>query len=147
MKPHITRAALLTSLAALAALIAPSATVQAQTLTLKDADTVEAEFRVGEAGKIAVILKFAFGAKPAEEGDNFVGHFPGDDVPGQCRGAFAKKIKQRGFQKPFLRRAILFDVRGRLQHGGVQFFGFWNSVFFDIFSSSSFLCGTISSVW
>src|ERR1700689_4793554 len=45
-------ALLLTPLAAL---------VQAQTLTLNDADTVEAEFRVGGTGKIAVMLKFADG--------------------------------------------------------------------------------------
>jgi hypothetical protein len=62
MKLHITLAALLlTSLAALAALIFRPAIVQTQTLTLKDADTVEAEFRVGRTGKIAVMLKFADG--------------------------------------------------------------------------------------
>jgi hypothetical protein len=62
MKHLVTRAApLLAPLAALAALIFPPALVQAQTLTLNDADTVEAEFRVGETGKIAVMLKFADG--------------------------------------------------------------------------------------
>ena len=45
----------------LAALIFLPATLQAQTLALKDADTVEAEFRVGGTGKIAVMLKFADG--------------------------------------------------------------------------------------
>jgi len=60
MKHLITRAALLlTPLAALAILL--PALLQAQTLTLKDADTVEAEFRVGGTGKIAVVLKFADG--------------------------------------------------------------------------------------
>ncbi|MSR54666.1 MAG: hypothetical protein EXS09_15470 [Gemmataceae bacterium] len=52
---------LLTPLAALAALIFLPASLQAQTLTLKDADTVEAEFRVGGTGKIALMLKFADG--------------------------------------------------------------------------------------
>ena len=47
--------------AALAALIFLPAILQAQTLTLNDADTVEAAFRVGGAGKIAVTLKFADG--------------------------------------------------------------------------------------
>ena len=62
MKHLITRAALLLSpLAALAALIFLPALLQAQTLTLNDADTVEAEFRVGGTGKIAVMLKFADG--------------------------------------------------------------------------------------
>ena len=62
MKHLITLAALLlTPLAALAALIFLPAILQAQTLTLKDADTVEAEFRVGGTGKIAVMLKFADG--------------------------------------------------------------------------------------
>ncbi len=62
MKHLITRTArLLTPLAALAALIFLPAILQAQTLTLKDADTVEAEFRVGGTGKIAVMLKFADG--------------------------------------------------------------------------------------
>src|ERR1700682_1053829 len=50
-----------TPLAAFAALIFLPALLQAQTLTLKDADTVEAEFRVGGTGKIAVMLKFADG--------------------------------------------------------------------------------------
>src|ERR1700735_3411963 len=59
MKHRITRSAML--LAPLAALIFLSARVQAQTLTLNDADTVEAEFRVGETGKIALTLKFADG--------------------------------------------------------------------------------------
>src|ERR1051325_2409595 len=54
-------ALLLTPLAALAALISLPALLQAQTLTLKDADTVSAEFRVGGTGKIAVMLKFADG--------------------------------------------------------------------------------------
>jgi hypothetical protein len=48
-------------LAALAALIFLPALLQARTLTLKDADTVEAEFRVGGTGKIAVMLNFADG--------------------------------------------------------------------------------------
>ncbi len=62
MKHLITLAALLlTPLAALAALISLPATVQAQTLSLNDADTVEAEFRVGGTGKIALMLKFADG--------------------------------------------------------------------------------------
>src|SRR5436190_12172959 len=62
MKHLITLVALLlTPLAALAALIFLPAPLPAQTLTLKDADTVEAEFRVGGAGKIAVMLKFADG--------------------------------------------------------------------------------------
>ena len=62
MKHLITLAALLlTPLAALAALIFLPAILQAQTLTLKDADTVEAEFRVGGTGKIAVMFKFADG--------------------------------------------------------------------------------------
>src|SRR5437016_2196788 len=62
MKRLITLAApLLTPLAALAALIALPALVQAQTLTLKDADTVEAEFRIGKTGKIAIMLKYADG--------------------------------------------------------------------------------------
>ena len=62
MKHLITLAALLlTPLAALAALIFLPAILQAQTLTLKDADTVESEFRVGKAGKIAVMFKFADG--------------------------------------------------------------------------------------
>jgi hypothetical protein len=51
----------LTPLAALAALIFLPALAQAQALTLNDADTVEAEFRVGGTGKIAVTLKFADG--------------------------------------------------------------------------------------
>src|SRR4051794_40630649 len=54
-------APLLTPLAALAALIFLPALLQAQTLTLKDADSVEAEFRVGATGKIAVMLTFADG--------------------------------------------------------------------------------------
>src|ERR1051325_10681434 len=54
-------ALLLTPLAALAALIFVPALLHAQTLTLKDADTVEAEFRVGGTGKIAVMLTFADG--------------------------------------------------------------------------------------
>lgn len=53
MKHLITLAALL--------LMPLPALLQAQTLTLNDADTVEAEFRVGGAGKIAVMLKFADG--------------------------------------------------------------------------------------
>ncbi len=62
MKHLIPLAALLrTPLAALAAPIALPALLQAQTLTLKDADTVAAEFRVGGTGKIAVMLKFADG--------------------------------------------------------------------------------------
>src|SRR6185369_8794099 len=62
MKHLITLAALLlTPLAALAALIFLPALSQAQLLTLKDANTVEAEFRVGGTGKIAVILRFADG--------------------------------------------------------------------------------------
>lgn len=52
---------LLTQLPVLAALIFVPALAQAQTLTLIDADTVEAEFRVGGTGKIAVMLKFADG--------------------------------------------------------------------------------------
>src|SRR5271157_5619470 len=48
-------------LAALAALTFLPVILQGQTLTLNDADTVEAEFRVGGTGKIAVILKFADG--------------------------------------------------------------------------------------
>ncbi len=54
-------ALLLTPLAALAALIFLPAMLQARTLTLNDADTVEAEFRVGRTGKIAVMLTFADG--------------------------------------------------------------------------------------
>src|SRR5471030_975117 len=54
-------ALLLTPLAALAAPIVLPTIMQAQTLTLNDADTVEAEFRVGGTGKIAVMLKFADG--------------------------------------------------------------------------------------
>src|SRR5262245_24067744 len=62
MKQHFTFAALpLTPRAALAAMIILPAILQAQTLTLKDADTVESEFRVGRTGKIAVMLKFADG--------------------------------------------------------------------------------------
>jgi hypothetical protein len=53
MKHRITLATpLLALMAALAALFFPPAISQAQTLTLKDADTVEAEFRVGREGKI-----------------------------------------------------------------------------------------------
>jgi hypothetical protein len=66
MKHRITLATLLlASLAALAALFLPSAKSQAQTLTLNDADTVEAEFRVGRTGKIAVMFKFADGKTQA----------------------------------------------------------------------------------
>jgi hypothetical protein len=62
MKHLITLAPrLLTPLAALAALTFLPAPLPAQTLTLNDADTVEAEFRVGSTGKIAVVLKFADG--------------------------------------------------------------------------------------
>ncbi len=62
MKNLITRAALLlTPLAAHAALIFLPAPLQAQALTLKKADTVEVEFRVGKSGKIAVLFKFADG--------------------------------------------------------------------------------------
>lgn len=62
MKHLITLAALLlTPLAALAALIFQPAPLQAQALTFKNADTVEAEFRVGKSGKIAVLFKFADG--------------------------------------------------------------------------------------
>lgn len=62
MKQLITHAApLRTPMAALAALIILPALLQAQTLNLKDADTAEAEFRVGGSGKIAVMLKFADG--------------------------------------------------------------------------------------
>ena len=62
MKYLIIRASFpLAQLAALAALIFSAALLQAQTLTLKDADTVEGEFRVGAAGKVAVNLKFADG--------------------------------------------------------------------------------------
>ncbi|MCE9533064.1 MAG: hypothetical protein K8T89_18350 [Planctomycetes bacterium] len=45
----------------LAALTFLPAILHAQTLTLKDADTVEAEFRVGEPGTIAMTFKFAYG--------------------------------------------------------------------------------------
>src|SRR5271156_2230926 len=62
MKHLFTLAALLlTPLAALAALFFLPAILQAQTLTLNDADTVEAEFRVGRTGKTAVVFKFADG--------------------------------------------------------------------------------------
>lgn len=62
MKHLITLAALrLTPLAVLAAVIFLPAILQAQTFTLKEADTAEAEFRVGDTGKIAVMLKFADG--------------------------------------------------------------------------------------
>ena len=55
MKHLITRSTLpFTPLAALVALTFLPALLQAQTLTLDAADTVEAEFRVGGAGKIAV---------------------------------------------------------------------------------------------
>jgi hypothetical protein len=59
MKHLITRAALL--LTPLAALLLLPALLQSQTLTLNDADTVEAEFRIGGTGKIAVMLNFADG--------------------------------------------------------------------------------------
>ena len=52
---------LLTPLAALAALIMLPMILHAQMLTLKDADTVAAEFRIGKTRKIAVMLKFADG--------------------------------------------------------------------------------------
>ena len=69
MKHLITLAArLLTPLAALAALIFLPALLHAQTLTLKDADTVAAEFRVGGTGKIAVMLKFADGKAQTQIG-------------------------------------------------------------------------------
>jgi hypothetical protein len=62
MKHFITfTALLLRPLAALAVLLFLPAIMQAQTLTLNDADTVEAEFRVGATGKIAVTFKFADG--------------------------------------------------------------------------------------
>src|SRR5690349_12277015 len=47
--------------ALLAALVLLPALAHAQTLVLKDADTAEAEFRVGKSGKVAVSLKFADG--------------------------------------------------------------------------------------
>lgn len=62
MKQHITLPVrLLTPLATLTVVIFLPALLQAQTLTLKDADTVAAEFLVGRTGKIAVTLKFADG--------------------------------------------------------------------------------------
>ena len=62
MKHLITLAALLLApLATLAALVFLPALLQAQTLTLKDADTVAAELRVGRTGKLAVMFKFADG--------------------------------------------------------------------------------------
>lgn len=62
MKHLITLAApLLRPLPALAALLFLPAILQAQTLTLNDANTVEAEFRIGGMGKIAVTFKFPDG--------------------------------------------------------------------------------------
>ena len=59
--PHHLRNPAAHAISSAVALIFPPAILQAQTLTLKNADTVEAEFRVGGTGKIAVLFQFADG--------------------------------------------------------------------------------------